>query len=147
MFKDQEQLSIQRLEEKGIHPTAIRLLVLERMMQEQRAVSIPELEVMLDTVDKSSIFRTLTLFLKHDLIHAIEDGSGALKYEICEGMHECTIEDMHPHFYCESCHRTFCLKEIPVPSIELPEDFHMHFVNYMVKGICKDCAEHHRIHG
>ena len=39
------------------------------------------------------------------------------------------------------------MKEIPVPSIELPEGFHMHFVNYMVKGICKDCAEHHHIHG
>lgn len=144
---EQSQEYIHRLEEKGIHPTAIRLLVLKKMMQEQRAVSIPEMEIMLDTVDKSSIFRTLTLFLKHNLIHAIEDGSGVLKYEICEGMHECTIEDMHTHFYCESCHRTFCLKDIPVPSIELPEGFHMHFVNYMVKGLCKDCVEHHNIHG
>ena len=53
-----------------IQPTAIRLLVLRAMMQAGQSVSLADLEDRLDTVDRSSIFRTLTLFLSHHLIHS-----------------------------------------------------------------------------
>lgn len=82
----------------------------------------------------------LTLFVAHHVAHAIEDGSGVLKYEICGGEDACTIDDMHTHFYCELCHRTFCFKSIHVPTVELPEGFTMTSVNYMVKGICPECS-------
>ena len=75
-----------------------------------------------------------------DVIHAIEDGSGSLKYEICSSECSCSIDDMHTHFYCERCHRTFCFKNIQIPLIHLPEGFTMQSINYMVKGICADCA-------
>ncbi|MCE2615815.1 MAG: Fur family transcriptional regulator [Phocaeicola sp.] len=136
--------SVERMTKHGIHPTATRILVLDEMLKEQRPISLSELEEQLDTVDKSTVFRALTLFLKHHLIHAIEDGSGALKYEVCEGEDYC--DDMHTHFYCEICHQTFCLKDVPVPIIQIPEGFEMHFVNYMIKGICKNCSINHRIH-
>lgn len=135
--------NVERMVKHGIHPTATRILVLDEMLKGQRPVSLSELEEQLDTVDKSTVFRALTLFLKHHLIHAIEDGSGVLKYEVCEGEDYC--DDMHIHFYCNICHRTFCLKDTPVPVVRLPEGFEMHFVNYMVKGICKDCSAKHRI--
>ena len=138
--------NVERLTRKGIHATAIRLLVLDEMLRAQRAISISELEERLDTVDKSTIFRSLTLFLKHRLIHAIEDGSGVLKYEICDGGDECSLDDMHIHFYCEICRRIFCLKNTPIPAVTLPKNFEMHFINYMVKGICRDCSAAHRLH-
>ena len=47
-------------------------------------MSVTDLEDKLDTVDKSTIFRTLTLFLSHHLIHGVDDGSGSLKYAVCE---------------------------------------------------------------
>lgn len=61
------------LAKRDIQPTAIRILVLCTMMQAGRSVSLLDLETMLDTVDKSTIFRTLTLFLSHHLIHSIDD--------------------------------------------------------------------------
>lgn len=128
------------LEKKGLKPTANRLMILRVMLSEAHPVSVAELEDILMTVDKSSIFRVLNLFVSHHVAHAIEDGSGALKYEICSGEDECTIDDMHTHFYCESCHQTFCFKTIHVPTVELPEGFIMHSINYMVKGICPKCA-------
>ena len=70
------------LAKRDIQPTAIRILVLCTMMQAGRSVSLLDLETMLDTVDKSTIFRTLTLFLSHHLIHSIDDGTGSFKY-IC----------------------------------------------------------------
>ena len=47
---------------------------------------------------------------------------------------------MHTHFYCEVCHRTFCLKTIGVPVVDLPAGFVTHSINYIVKGICDKCS-------
>ena len=37
----------------------------------------------LDTVDRSSISRTLALLLDKGLVHTIDDGSGSAKFELC----------------------------------------------------------------
>ena len=75
---------LHKLSLRDIKPTAMRLLILRTMMEMRRAVSMADLEEKLDTVDKSTIFRTLTLFLSHHLIHGVDDGSGSLKYAVCE---------------------------------------------------------------
>ena len=49
------------LAKREIQPTAIRILVLQAMLKAGRSVSLLDLEKILDTVDKSSIFRTITL--------------------------------------------------------------------------------------
>lgn len=133
-------LYIQRLEKKQIKPTAVRILVLRTLMEAPCAVSLSELERLLETVDKSSIFRTLNLFLAHHLVHEMEDGSGSSKYEVCESEDICSIDDMHVHFYCTRCHRTYCFKHTPIPLITLPEGFRMQSINYMVKGLCDECS-------
>ena len=62
---------ISRLESKGIRPTANRILVMKTLMGEQNPQSLSNLERKMVSMDKSSIFRTLTLFLSHHLIHSI----------------------------------------------------------------------------
>ena len=74
----EEDIYLDKLDRRGIKPTAIRLLVIKAMMQAERAVSLLDLETLLDTVDKSTISRTIALFLSHHLIHSIDDGSGSL---------------------------------------------------------------------
>lgn len=128
------------LTRKGVKPTANRILVLRAVWTSAQPLSMSDLESVLAPMDKSSIFRTLNLFVSHQLLHAIEDGSGILRYEVCDAKDQCTLADMHTHFYCESCHQTFCFKTIHIPEIDLPEGFTMHSVNYMVKGICPRCA-------
>lgn len=130
---------VQRLEERGIKPTANRILVCRALAHSVRPMSMSDLEDKLLTLDKSTIFRSLTLFLSHNLVHAIEDGSGSLKYELCLGEHHHSLHDQHPHFHCTVCHQTFCLDDIPIPSVELPEGFLLHDVNYVIKGICPKC--------
>ena len=46
--------------------------------------SLFELEAELETLDKSTISRSLALLLEHHAIHSFEDGSGSIKYEICQ---------------------------------------------------------------
>ena len=79
----EEDFCLHKLVLRDIRPTAIRVLVLRTLLEMKQAMSVSDLEAQLDTVDKSTIFRTLTLFLSHHLIHGVDDGSGTLKYAVC----------------------------------------------------------------
>ncbi|RGN10537.1 Fur family transcriptional regulator [Segatella copri] len=135
---------ISRLESKGIRPTANRILVMKTLMGEQNPQSLSNLERKMVSMDKSSIFRTLTLFLEHDVVHAFEDGRGVLCYELCEEKGACDHHDGHIHFYCESCQRSFCMEDIHIPSFELPEGFYPHSISFVIKGECPDCKKKHQ---
>ena len=132
---------INRLESKGIRPTANRILVMKTLMGEQNPQSLSNLERKMVSMDKSSIFRTLTLFLEHDVVHAFEDGRGVLCYELCEEKGACDHHDGHIHFYCESCQRSFCMEDIHIPSFELPEGFYPHSISFVIKGECPECRK------
>ena len=135
----EEDFCLHKLVLRDIRPTAIRVLVLRTLLEMKQAMSVSDLEAQLDNVDKSTIFRTINLFLSHHLIHAIDDGSGSLKYAVCSDRCMCSIDDLHPHFYCEICHRTFCLEKMHIPVVTLPENFSLHSINYVLKGICGAC--------
>ena len=135
---------ISRLESKGIRPTANRILVMKTLMGEQNPQSLSNLERKMVSMDKSSIFRTLTLFLEHDVVHAFEDGRGVLCYELCEEKGACDHHDGHIHFYCESCQRSFCMEDIHIPSFELPEGFYPQSISFVIKGECPDCRKKHQ---
>ena len=131
------------LNEHGIKPTANRLLVLKALADMHRPVTMAELEDKIDSIDKSGIFRTLTLFKENHLLHQIDDGCEGVRYELCHA-HGDTDDDRHVHFHCEVCHRTFCLEELPIPEVNYPAGFQVETVNYMAKGICPDCAKKSR---
>lgn len=136
----EEKDYIDLLSKRDIQPTAIRILVLRAMLQADRSVSLLDLENILDTVDKSTIFRTLTLFLSHHLIHSIDDGTGSFKYAVCRSDCSCEVNDLHTHFHCEKCNRTFCFTNIPTPIVNLPKGFSLSSINYVLKGFCPDCG-------
>lgn len=129
------------LGEKGLRPTANRISVWRALSQATSPVNISDLEVLLDPMDKASIFRVLTLFVKNDVVHSFEDGSGTTKYELCHGRHNHSIDDMHAHFHCEICGETICIDGVAIPRIELPEGFVPQSVNYTVKGVCNKCSK------
>ena len=130
------------LSSHDIKPTANRIVVTRTLAAAERPMSLSELEYKILSIDKSGIFRTLTLFREHHLVHVLEDGGDGVRYELCyshDGHHE--DDDQHVHFYCERCHRTFCLADTPIPTVTLPEGYESQSINYMVKGLCPDCAE------
>lgn len=127
-------------EHHGIKPTANRQLVARALADSRRPLSLAELEERLVTLDRSSIFRALTLFREQHLVHVIEGGSEGVHYELCQSHSHETDDDQHAHFHCEVCHRTFCLQEIPVPAVALPEGYTATSASYLIKGICPACA-------
>ncbi len=132
---------IERMKARDVKPTAVRILVLEALLLCRNAVSVADLEAALVTVDKSTIFRTLNLFLEHHLVHAVDDGSGSMKYEVCEGADGCSLSDMHVHFHCEACNRTLCLKSVHLPDVGLPPGYEITSANYTIKGLCDKCSK------
>jgi len=101
--------------------------------------SLTDLENTLDSVDKSTVSRTLSLFAQHHLVHKIEDGSGSTKYCLCRNDHVCRVDELHCHFYCESCHKTYCLDHTYIPMVHYPKGFELHSADYLLKGLCPDC--------
>ncbi len=124
---------------KGIKPTANRILVLKELLRNTHPVNLADLETALDPMDKGSIFRVLQLFSEKEIVHVIEDGSRSLKYEVCHSENHHTASDQHPHFYCEKCGALYCLDNISLPDIKLPDDFKVKSINLMYKGICPKC--------
>lgn len=139
---DQEEV-VKRLVQKGIKPTANRILVYRELSKTAHPLSLSDLEQRMLSLEKSSIFRVLTLFVEHDVVHSFSDGRGVLHYELCGSHGACNHGDSHLHFYCESCQQSFCLEDIPLPTIELPEGFLPHSISFVIKGECPECHYKH----
>ena len=134
----------EKLLKRGIKPTSVRLLIFRTMSDFKKAFSLTDLETELETVNKSTIFRTLSLFQENLLIHSIDDGSGSIKYAICNDGCMCAIDELHVHFNCIRCKNTFCMESISIPSIQLPDKFLLESVNFVMKGMCGQCARFHK---
>lgn len=128
-----------QFEDRNIKPTANRQLILQILTDQNSAISLPELEVKLETIDKATIYRNLKTFEHNGLIHSIDDGSGSLKYALCKVSCNCKPEDLHVHFMCYKCKTTYCLHNTAIPQFELPTGFSLESVNMVVKGICVNC--------
>src|SRR5690625_3639397 len=79
----------QILEFRNIQPTAMRLLVLKTLQKTDYALSLSELENHFEQADKTTLYRTLKTFEKNKLVHSIDDGSGSIKYALCDLNCEC----------------------------------------------------------
>lgn len=130
----------QALEKAGVRITAVRLLIWREIRHTfTGAFSLADVEDALPSVDKSTIFRTLALLSEAHLLHDIDDGSGSHKYCVChhDDTRHCTG---HVHLTCRICHRTFCLPNVRIPQVVIPEGFEPEETEYLVKGICPECA-------
>lgn len=128
------------LTNNGIRPTANRILVLKELARNTHPISLADLEMSLDPMDKASIFRVLEILSDKDIIHIIEDGSRSVKYELCHGNGHHSVSDQHAHFYCEKCGSVFCLDDVKLPNIDIPKDYKVKSINFMFKGICPNCG-------
>ena len=128
------------LKQKNIKSTAMRNLVLQYFLTNNKAVALKDLEVAFHYSDRTTLFRTIKTFEEKALIHNIKDGSNTTKYALCNA--NCSAKhhmDIHPHFYCEKCKTTSCLRKVSIPTIVLENDFSIYSTELILKGVCKDC--------
>lgn len=129
----------QILNSAGVSVTPVRILVYKSLLLASHPLSLADIEENLESVDKSSVSRTLTKFRDRHLIHIIDDGSGSVKYEACHSSHIDNYSDFHVHFRCEICGETKCLHDVKIPEVSLPEGYIPSRLNYVISGICAEC--------
>lgn len=124
--------------------TKSRAAILDIFVEEEAALSERDIEEsMQGSCDRVTIYRTLSSFLDHGLIHRVLDDSGAMKYALCAP----NCHDGHPHghdhvhFKCTNCGNTTCLDQVPIPAVKLPEGYLLSEVNMLLQGNCPTCAE------
>jgi len=138
---DNKRLTGEFLHAHGLKKTPIRTEILELFMKHDFALSASGiLAKMTAGHDKVTIYRALSSFEEHGILHrASEDGQG-IKYALCG--HSCPDEihaDQHAHFVCDKCHQTYCLEDVVIPEVSVSNDFSVNRVSYTLSGICKGC--------
>jgi len=136
--RDEDPVSL--MQDHGIRPTANRILILRALLEAGRPLSMAEIETSLESVDKSIISRTLAAFREHHLLHALSDGGEGARYEVCHCTDAEEDNDLHVHFHCKVCGRTYCFEDMPVPAVRYPEGFVLEHSEYMGHGVCPACA-------
>ncbi|MCR5314103.1 MAG: transcriptional repressor [Bacteroidaceae bacterium] len=136
MSKEEYTIS---LKDAGIHPTPGRVEIWKTINEKMHeAFSLSDLENVLLDMDKSTLFRALSLFAEAHLLHPIDDGSGCQKYCVCHCKDK-NHHHGHVHITCTKCHRTWCLEDEEIPKVPVPDNFEILEAEYVIKGICPNC--------
>jgi len=131
----------QELVKHKIRPTAVRLRVLNVIKKYSHAVSLNELEHLLNPIDRTTLFRTVKTFQQNGIIHPVTESDGVLKYARCADGCTCSYQDhLHIHFSCELCANIFCMYDTSAQIPNLPEGFIPKDASVLIKGICPNCS-------
>lgn len=130
----------EKLENRDIKPTTMRLLVLKELLDAETAISLKKLEAKFDRADKATLYRTLKTFQEKKLIHGLEDGTGSTVYALCEEDCECGPTEQHVHFHCEQCDETYCLTQAKIPVMPIPIGFKAREATMVYRGTCVNCS-------
>ncbi|MEQ8420735.1 MAG: transcriptional repressor [Arenibacter algicola] len=130
-----------KLENNGIRPTAMRILIYKFMAQKEVAIALTDIEDAFVKAERTTLYRTLKTFEDKGIVHHIDDGTGISKYALCEQGCNCELDqDLHLHFHCSNCDKTVCLTDHKIPHINLPNGYIAEDANLVITGICEKCS-------
>ena len=115
-----------------------RIDVLEYFLRQNRTMSFKDIEEEFKDSDRVTLYRTLSAFTEHGVLHKIPDDSGYATYGLCHDT--CDSEDHHHdhmHFKCNECGTIECLEQ-NIPTIKIP-GYQVTEANLILKGVCKTC--------
>ncbi|MGZ5303274.1 MAG: Fur family transcriptional regulator [Bacteroidia bacterium] len=141
-----EHQTIHLLKEHNLRVTDSRAQILKVFLQKSFALSQPDLERALgETLDRVTIYRTLTSFVENGLLHKVLDDAGASKFALCTHHHETEAHaDEHIHFKCLNCNNTHCLDHLTFPQFHAPSGYSFSNTNVLIQGVCPDCNSENR---
>jgi Fur family ferric uptake transcriptional regulator len=120
--------------------TGPRLKVLAMMSAKNTATSQPDLEGLMEDVDRVTLYRILNVFEEKGIIHKIFDLNGTANYAICtSNCQEHFHRDEHLHFNCTICNKVYCLNDLSLPVFNLPPGFKADGFTLYASGTCPQC--------
>jgi Fur family ferric uptake transcriptional regulator len=130
------------LERHHLKKTGPRLRVLSMLSAKNVATSQPDLEDVMDDIDRVTLYRILNAFEEKGIIHKVFDLNGTANYAMCSSnCEENHHRDEHLHFNCSSCKNVYCLDELDLPPIKLPNGFKSEGFTLYATGLCPKCSK------
>jgi len=130
------------LEKHNLKKTAPRLRVLSMLSSKNVATSQPDLEGVMSDVDRVTLYRILNAFEEKGIIHKVFDLNGTANYALCSSKcEENHHHDEHLHFNCTVCNNVYCLDDLSLPSLNLPDGFHTQGISVYATGVCPICSK------
>lgn len=133
--------TIETLKKNQLSITDSRKKILEMFVRSKGALAHADIENQSGTeFDRVTIYRTLQTFVEKGIIHTIPTADNSVRYALCkdactEGHHR----DDHVHFMCDHCSTTYCLDQVHVPKVTLPDGFTSTQMDLVVSGKCPKC--------
>lgn len=136
-----EQKAHTLLESKKMSRTPFRVEVLKALLEADSALSEAEIrEKVSVSFDRTTLYRTLKIFLDQDVIHSITLEGGELRYALTQHREQ-SNSPYHTHFYCDICNGVYCLSRCEFTPPELPPGFRAKGFDLLVNGVCSKCSE------
>jgi Fur family ferric uptake transcriptional regulator len=130
------------LQKHNLKKTAPRLRVLSMLASKNVATSQPDLENIMEDVDRVTLYRILNAFEEKGIIHKVFDLNGTANYALCSS--DCVENhhhDEHLHFNCTNCNNVFCLNDLDLPPMTLPPGFTPNTFTLYATGLCPKCSK------
>lgn len=128
------------LEQHLVKKSTPRVALIRTLQKESRPLSETEIkERMGDMYDRATFYRSVQTLTKAGIIHRIVADNVMVKYALnnCENGHHHQVD--HAHFYCRQCHNLYCLKNIKLQTLSLPEGFVDEEHDLIIRGVCDRC--------
>jgi len=130
-----------RLKKTGLPITKQRLRVLRVLTELAKPLCLKEIRLLLNGMDRVTVFRILAAFEKYNIIHVIVLENGQKLYALCDDYcgekNNCHAHE-HIHFKCETCLDVSCVPLEDFPKISIA-NYLVKNVNVNVSGLCVNC--------
>ncbi len=127
------------LDAKGLKITRQRIAILDLVIKKETVFSANDIFYDLGgEIDLATVYRNLQFFCDEKLVREVINKEDRQYFELA-----CVHNPGHPHFYCNSCKKIFCLKEMKnyYPAKLNPgKRFKVQETMLQFSGICASCA-------
>lgn len=128
------------LKEFGLSVTEPRKSILMAFLQKKTVLTQKDVcQLCYYQYNRVTVYRTLDRFVQTRIIHIIPSTDNVIRYALLNPTLKEGCPEYHLHFMCKECGQTYCLENVPVPLIAMPQGFLASDVEVVVKGSCKKC--------
>lgn len=135
-----EELAENLLRERNLKITHQRILILSILLNNtSKAYSSSELlQSLSHQMNRSTIYRSLEMLLKNDLVLKMIDINGSIIYKL--NLENKCKHEPHPHLKCNECGKLECLPAIPIEYMNILQQSGVYNLNIILGGTCTHCS-------
>jgi len=130
------------LKRSQLSVTESRTKILDLFRHSNGALAHADIETKTgEQFDRVTIYRTLQTFVEKGIVHTIPTADNSVLYALCKD--QCSAghhHDNHVHFICDECGTTYCLDNISIPEVHLPNGFKKLQTDVVISGTCNKCG-------